>query len=155
MANMLEAKARRLWEASGHNPELVAEVVGIGFEDPIDETITWYELQNTAVAGEFRVEPEDLERVLKYARSTGYHDPAGLVYLWHSHYIAEEPSDVDIQNFPSWLCDAGLVYHAPSGGTSIYNADGVLQMPVHGDNFAKEQNSDSARDNQEVGYGRG
>jgi hypothetical protein len=150
MPRHLEEKAQRIWSLNGQDPSVCMEVVALGFEDPIDETITWFELPNTATVGTFRVEPEDLRAVLEQARTEGFVDPEGLVYIWHSHYIAEEPSDMDIEHFPSWLCDAGLVYHTPSGGTRVYNQDGVLETADHGDIYPGNHNPNSLHATSEV-----
>ena len=117
----LEEAARSAWAIMGVNaPEFVA----LGFEDPYDDTITWFKLPNAAEgAGEFVVDAEPVVAVLRTARDTL--DPDCLRYLWHSHYIAEEPSEADVSNFPDWV-DAGIVFHAPSGKVTFYNSAGII-----------------------------
>ena len=132
----LEQEARDAWAELG---VAAREFVAIGFEDPFDETITWFELPNIAGAGEFLVEPEPIVAALRAARDSL--DTACARYLWHSHYITVEPSTADIEHFPDWV-DAGMVFHAPSGTTTLYNAAGILPTEV---------NSDLARDTLEVG----
>lgn len=121
----LEQEARDAWAELG---VAAREFVAIGFEDPFDETITWFELPNVAGAGEFLVEPEPVIAALRAARDSL--DTACARYLWHSHYIAVEPSAADVSNFPDWV-DAGMVFHAPSGTTTLYNAAGIIgQEPI-------------------------
>ena len=101
------------------------EFVALGFEDPIDECMTWFPLTNVAGPGEFYVEPEEVVAVLRAAESSL--DPASARYLWHSHYITVEPSAADVEHFPDWV-DAGMVFHAPSGTTTLYNAAGIIRI---------------------------
>lgn len=114
------------------------EFVALGFEDPIDECVTWFPLTNVAGPGEFYVEPEEVVAVLRAAESSL--DPASARYLWHSHYITIEPSAADIEHLPDWV-DAGMVFHAPSGTTTLYNRAGIIPNIVI---------SESARDTMEV-----
>jgi hypothetical protein len=112
------------------------EIVYLGFvcDSGLEtEYIVWYELENVAGVGEFLVEDEDVRRVLNAAQAnpdigrdggvlTGAHVP---IVLWHSHYINEGPSTADVDNYPEWV-DVGMVYHAPSGKTTLYNHSGVI-----------------------------
>lgn len=119
--NHLESDAHRMWAMYGHEMQ---EVVGLGFEDPIDGTITWYTLRNSHVGpGEFTVSDADVRHVLEIAARTGYHDPAARRILWHSHTNTAEPSETDIMEFPEWV-DEARIYHAPTAGTVAYKADG-------------------------------
>ena len=136
----LEIAAREEWLE--HGVALAREMVALGFEDFIDETVTWFPLTNVAGPGEFYVEPEEVVAVLRAAESSL--DPASARYLWHSHYITVEPSAADVEHFPDWV-DAGMVFHAPSGSTTLYNAAGIIR--ISDDNVA------STRDTQEVGHG--
>ncbi len=135
----LEQEARYAWAELGVNAR---EFVAIGFEDPFDETITWYELPNQAGPGEFLVDAADVIAALRAARDSL--DPASHRYLWHSHYIAVEPSAADVSNFPDWV-DMGVVFHAPSGTTTLYNAAGIIRIT--------EPIVAGSRDNQVGGHG--
>lgn len=126
VAAEIQAKAR--WAEHG---ERAYEIVYLGFM--IGDDVIWYELENVAGVGEFLVEDEDVRRVLRAAEAnpdigrdggvlTGAPVP---IVLWHSHYINVEPSAADVENFPEWV-DAGMVYHAPSGTTTLYNHSGVI-----------------------------
>lgn len=131
----LEAASEIAWATLGANAK---EYVALGFEDPEDETITWFPLTNVAEPGEFYVEPEEVVAVLAAAQRDL--DPACVRYLWHSHYIAVEPSEADLSNFPEWV-DVGIVFHAPTRKVTLYNAVGIIP------NIAI---SERARDTMEV-----
>lgn len=126
----LEIAARSAWAELGVNAR---EFVALGFEDPIDEYITWYELPNAASAsasggvGEFYVEPEVVRETLLVAQTEV--DPSCMRLIWHSHYVAQSPSDADfaLMRNNDWL-DYGMVYHAPSGQTTVYNAAGIIRI---------------------------
>lgn len=132
----LELAAQDEWSIAGVSAQ---EFVALGFivdvpDVPIgshlnaeDVSVVWFQLCNSASTGEFLVEGDELLRVLNAARERD--DVKASTYgrvLWHSHYIAVEPSDVDIRDFPGWLADYGMVYHAPTGTTTVYNGDGVI-----------------------------
>lgn len=133
MSASAEIQARARYMEHG---ERAYEIVYLGFvvnADSDDEFVVWYELENVAGVGEFLVEDEDVRRVLRAAEAnpdigrdggvlTGAPVP---IVLWHSHYINVEPSAADVENFPEWV-DAGMVYHAPSGTTTLYNHSGVI-----------------------------
>lgn len=134
----LEIASSEAWATLG---VAAPEFVALGFEDPFDETITWFELKNQAGAGEFYVEAEDVMTVLRTARDSL--DPGSTRYLWHSHYIDRAPSAADVSNFPDWV-DVGMVFHTPSGEVALYNSAGII-----GDST----NSDIPRDTLEVSSG--
>lgn len=160
----LEKEAQARWELFGSEArELVAlgfvlpakmlsELVQVdvdGAGNPIEEhvsvmgapSVIWYELENIAGVGEFFVDGEHLQSVLKVALTELGSDPSIVGthaadqmskaneiprVLWHSHYLAIEPSDADIAEFPEWLVTRGLVYHAPSHTTTPYDHSGVI-----------------------------
>ena len=134
----LEIAARDAWAELGVNAR---EFVALGFQDPVDEFITWYELPNVAGVGEFYVEPDVVREILMIAQAEV--DPSCMRLIWHSHYVALHPSEPDFALMRSndWL-DYGMVYHAPTGKTTLYNAADILPTEV---------NSDLARDTLEVG----
>jgi proteasome lid subunit RPN8/RPN11 len=113
----------------------VRELVALGFEDPVDECITWFELTNVAEdpVGNFFVEPEEVERVLRAAQQEGC-DSRSTRILWHSHYRSEQPSEADYQLMRDnpWI-DAGIVFHAPTQKSVVYTSAGIIS------NRAEEQ----------------
>ena len=136
----LEIAARDAWAELGVNAR---EFVALGFQDPIDDCITWYELPNVADVGEFYVEPDAVREILMIAQAEV--DPSCMRLIWHSHYVALHPSDPDFALMRSndWL-DYGMVFHAPSGTTTLYNAAGII---------LNTGNPNSARDTLEVEHG--
>lgn len=127
MSKVLELKANDAWAEFG---VAAREFVALGFEDAMG--IVWYELPNRAGVGEFLVDGEDVHDVLVQAQKdlgAAFSD-AGRV-LWHSHYIAIEPSAADLENFPKDLVDVAFVYHAPTGVTTLYKAVEHLPSTLH------------------------
>lgn len=132
--------------AGAVNVGVLPEYVAIGIVE--EEDVVWWELPNTAdpsVAssegrGEFYVADWDLYAVLKaMASERGYLKlgevestaidrmlRAETLVLWHSHVNTVEPSAEDIAEFPAWLADAGMVYHAPTQTTTLYNGAGII-----------------------------
>jgi len=47
------------------------------------------------------------------------------VMLWHTHFGGVEPSELDIEAFPTWLVETGCIHHVPTGTLTYYNHDGV------------------------------
>ncbi|QLF84485.1 hypothetical protein SEA_RIE18_3 [Microbacterium phage Rie18] len=120
------------------------EFVALGFEiDDGADSIVWYPLTNVADIGEFRVEADEVKGVLQAFQNSPENALLMSIVLWHSHYITVEPSAADVEHFPEWV-NTGMVFHAPSGRTTLYNAAGII--PVSG-------NADSPRDTMEVGHG--
>lgn len=124
----LEIAARDAWAELGVNAR---EFVALGFQDPDDEFITWYELQNScAGVGEFYVEPDAVRDTLLIAHTEV--DPSCMRLIWHSHYVALHPSEPDfaLMRNNDWL-DYGMVYHAPTNQTVVYDSAGIIrQEPI-------------------------
>ena len=131
MSRFLEAMAQERWATLGSSAR---EIVALGFEDHDEgglDTIVWYELDNVAGIGEFLIEPDSIERVLALAQRELVPEDATR-YLWHSHYLDPMPSHADYANFPLWLVEAGIVFHAPSGTTTVYNNAGIIRITPQG-----------------------
>lgn len=136
----LERAARDEWAIAG---EAAKEFVALGFITDVSPEgelgdVVWFQLNNCAGSGEFLVEGDEILRVLGVAMQDGrVGGTEGGVnmprVLWHSHYLAVEPSDADVQEFPGWLVDVGMVYHAPSGQTTLYNHSGVISSTTNVD----------------------
>lgn len=141
MMRQLEAASKIAYAEVGTS---APEYVALGFEiDDGADSIIWYRLTNTAGVGEFLVDGEEVKAVLTAFQNSPENDLLLSIVLWHSHYISVEPSEADVEHFPEWV-NTGMVFHAPSGVTTLYNAAGSI--PVGG-------NSDIARDTLEVGNG--
>jgi len=105
------------------------EAVYIGFIGVNDNgSIYWVSVPNNAPEQDrhrrFEVSGIEVASVLK--KVSDEYPAARLKALWHSHYVSEEPSTVDVEFFPGIMFDVGIVYHAPSGRSTFYNADGVI-----------------------------
>lgn len=141
--NVLEASGGLIDPADVPMHELVA----LGFIVDDDGGVVWYPLVNSAALrsnmsdgrGEFMVDGMELERVLRLATGDQVLQDAVLAadgvvaaidvlprVLWHTHVNTVEPSAEDMAEFPEWLAQLGMVYHIPSGTTTVYNATGVL-----------------------------
>jgi proteasome lid subunit RPN8/RPN11 len=99
------------------------EFVALGFYDPASEDVVWFELPNEAVDAEFHVEGEHILEVVTAAVEEGLADRIRV--LWHSHPHSAEPSAYDIEHFPAWLATVGMVYHAATDSTVLYDGSGV------------------------------
>lgn len=140
----LEEQARAEW-GDMLVGQLMHEYVALGIEDG-DEYV-WFELENVADAtsrgdgrGEFLVEGPEIMRVcIAAAEQLGYlklgQDVRArvdamlrerVVVIWHTHTATVEPSREDIDEFPEWLADAGMVYHVPTDTTTVYNKSGII-----------------------------
>ena len=119
----LEDKAAEAWATLGVNAK---EFVALGFMEPETEEIIWYELPNVAGVGEFLVEGEAIHAVMLKAIGEGVSEYRRL--LWHSHYNTVEPSKADVDEFPEWLVDVGVVWHVPTQTTTLYNSGGIFQV---------------------------
>lgn len=154
----LEEQARAEYDAwverFRFSPPPPKELVALGIEDG-DEYV-WFEMENVAYAasrgdgrGEFLVEGPEIMRVcIAAAEQLGYlrlgQDVRArvdamlrerVVVIWHTHTATVEPSREDIDEFPEWLADAGMVYHVPSNTTTVYNKSGVISstnVPLSG-----------------------
>ena len=144
----LEIAARDAWAEFG---TAAREFVALGFT-LTDESVVWYPLTNTAGVGEFLVEDDEVRAVLREFHNTPEMDLLTSIVLWHSHYLDVEPSSADIAHFPEWL-STGMVFHAPSGKTTLYNAAGIIRIS-DGNladsrdtqvDFGKKRDSDRAR----------
>lgn len=143
----LEKRAREEYDAwverFRFSPPPPKELVALGIED--GDAYVWFELSNSAEEnpdgrGEFFVDGMDLYEVLVSAASDLGHLQTGMqdrqcvdamlrervVVLWHTHTATVEPSREDIAEFPTWLADYGMVYHVPSGTTTVYNNSGMI-----------------------------
>lgn len=137
----LELRAREEYAEIGTNAR---EYVALGFEiDDGADSIIWYPLTNTAGVGEFLVESDQVKAVLSAFRDSPENALLMSIVLWHSHYITVEPSEADVENFPEWV-NTGMVFHAPSGTTTLYDAAGII---------LNNGNADSPRDTMEVNNG--
>jgi len=146
MSAILELASQAAWAEHG---VAAREFVALGFvaEDGVASlgtpSVVWYTLPNSADVGEFLVDGADLQAVMQQAivdLGEAVVQTADRV-LWHSHYLAVEPSKADIDEFPGWLVNSGLVYHAPTQTTTAYSASSialrspasaVLGTPTHG-----------------------
>jgi len=63
--------------------------------------------------------------------------------LWHSHYNHVEPSGRDVQIFPKWLANVGVVYHAPTQTSTRYSGAGIIP-PVGVSNSGASTTGDNA-----------
>lgn len=139
MMRLLEDRAIAEYAALGQNAR---EFVALGFEiDDGADSIVWYRLTNSADgAGEFLVESDEVKAVLSAFQNSPENALLMSIVLWHSHYITVEPSEADVEHFPEWV-NTGMVFHAPSGRTTLYNAAGII---------LNSDIQDAARDTQEV-----
>lgn len=144
----LEKRAREsLVEGKLHG---MKELVALGIVEPsgradTEGTIVWFEMHNAADPnpdgrGEFLVEGPELMRVLSGAYEQMYDSMLGrdiracidamlrerVVVIWHTHTATTDPSREDIDEFPDWLADYGMVYHVPTSTTTVYNKSGVI-----------------------------
>ncbi len=119
----LEIAARDAWAEHGVNAR---ELVALGFM-LLDESVVWYPLTNVAEVGEFFVEDDEVRAVLREFHNTPEMDLLTSIVLWHSHYISADPSSADVAHFPEWL-NTGMVFHAPSGKTTLYNRAGIIRI---------------------------
>ena len=109
------------------------------------DSIMWYELENTAAAdgsgrGEFFVDGTNIfETLRRAADQLGYLRIGAdtrrcidamlrerVCVIWHTHTATIDPSREDVAEFPRWLADAGMVYHVPTGITTVYNESGII-----------------------------
>lgn len=141
---MVQAKAEFEGGARFH------EKVAVGFLH--GEVESWYALPNQAVAvgdpgsdgrGEFFVDGHDLGHAfqmhaeehagLAVDGADGSHGVArcDLIVLWHTHHNTVEPSPEDIAEFRGDIFDVGIVWHVPSGTTTLYSSDGILDPATH------------------------
>lgn len=98
------------------------EIVGVGFF----EADVWLQLPNIAMSGQFRITGEDVKRAIEQLSSTSPSSgPVQYITLWHSHYHRDEPSKMDLDNFPGWA-KSGIVYHAPTKATIHYSKRGII-----------------------------
>lgn len=115
-------------------------------EDMGDVAVTWFAMPNKAEhpredgRGEFFVEGTDIwDTLVQAAGQLGYLKIGAdtrrcidrllldrVVILWHTHLATTDPSQADIEEFPVWLADYGMVFHVPSGATTVYNQSGVI-----------------------------
>lgn len=136
---------RSIAEYAEHGPGGAREFVALGFEiDDGADSIVWYPLTNVAGVGEFRVEEDEVKGVLMAFSDSPENALLMSIVLWHSHYITVEPSAADVEHFPEWV-NTGMVFHAPSGTTTLYNAAGIIRISA--------ENADSVRDTMEVSSG--
>lgn len=122
----LELNSMAKFAVSGvESPEFVA--LGFMHPDGVSDSVMWFDLsaQNLAPVGEFYVEAEAVQKVLEAANAEGLNATVCNVVLWHSHYKAVEPSAADLSNLPEWV-DLGMVFHAPSQTTTLYNKGGII-----------------------------
>jgi len=124
----LEVIARAAWIASVDAPGEMQELVALGFIQADD--VVWYQLENVAEPnpdgrGEFFVDGSEVAQCMNraYMELDGAWD--GIV-LWHTHTATVSPSAEDIAEFPEWLAQVGMVYHVPSGRSTLYNSAGVI-----------------------------
>lgn len=118
------------------------EVVGLGFRNPVTKHIIWEQLTNVAPA-HTADRMFDIEGVEVRALIVAY--GAQPVYLWHSHTRSLEPSTTDIEFFPAWLVERGVIYCAPLDQTTLYDASGVITVPTpdQADSLTTPHNTES------------
>jgi hypothetical protein len=102
--------------------------LGLGYYDvdPVSG-LFWFELENSAPEGsnEFLVAGDELQRVLKHV-AYGAGERCRIMTMWHSHYRSARISAADMDHYPSWLVERGLIFHQPSETTLHYNASGSV-----------------------------
>lgn len=122
----VQREAEELWKGMREDaPEVVAFI----FEVYPSGEMLWFRLDNEiTTAGEFLVGGEALTEAFQDAMDevSKLGQTVDRVYLWHSHYKTVEPSIADVHHYPDWLCDAAVVYHAPTRTTTLYNAAGII-----------------------------
>ncbi|QGH73954.1 hypothetical protein SEA_HIDDENLEAF_3 [Microbacterium phage Hiddenleaf] len=119
---------RSIAEYAEHGPGGAKEFVALGFEiDDGADSIVWYRLTNVGGVGEFLVEEDEVKAVLSAFQSSPENALLMSIVLWHSHYITVEPSAADVEHFPEWV-NTGMVFHAPSGTTTLYNSAGIIRI---------------------------
>ncbi|UVF61332.1 hypothetical protein SEA_SPARCETUS_3 [Microbacterium phage Sparcetus] len=144
---MLELEQRahlEYWSTPvGMEQELVALGIEVGIEGAGE--MLWFEMPNTATPsadgrGEFFVEGKAIWDTLRAAADAlGYLRIGAdtrrcidamlierVVVLWHTHTATTDPSQEDIDEFPRWLADYGMVYHVPTDTTTVYSKDGII-----------------------------
>lgn len=83
--------------------------------------LDWHVFNNEADdgTGEFYVSGQQVGDLLR--RVQGARLELRKAALWHSHHGEQaEPSTLDVESFPSWLCSVGFIYHVPTGTTLAY-----------------------------------
>lgn len=87
----------------------------------------WFELDNEAHAGlSFDVSDETVRSLLTYMDE--HRIAPETLTLWHSHPRSYGPSQYDLEHFPGWV-SIGQVFHAPTGVTTVYTAEGLWVQP--------------------------
>ncbi|UAJ16094.1 hypothetical protein SEA_TINYMINY_3 [Microbacterium phage TinyMiny] len=151
---MLELEQRAHLEYWSTPVGMKQELVALGIADGLgpsdagadtDVSLTWFEMPNTAEPsadgrGEFFVEGSAIWDTLRAAADAlGYLRIGAdtrrcidamllerVVVLWHTHTATTDPSQEDIEEFPRWLADYGMVYHVPTDTTTVYSKDGII-----------------------------
>ena len=140
----LRSKANAAWRVMGHGmQELVAlsfiEGSGSVMESlelseggsdagyPLADSTVMYELVNRRVdAGAFDVAATEVHGVLERVSMVPELNRASRI-LWHTHTKLEGPSQYDIDEFP-WFVQLGMIFHVPSGLTTLYNGAGIISV---------------------------
>ncbi|WMI33099.1 hypothetical protein SEA_RIKSENGUPTA_3 [Microbacterium phage RikSengupta] len=147
---MLELEQRAHLEYWSTPVGMKQELVALGIVEPsgredTEGTVLWFEMPNTAGPsadgrGEFFVDGTAIWDTLKAAADAlGYLRIGAdtrrcidamlierVVVLWHTHTATTDPSQEDIDEFPRWLADYGMVYHVPTDTTTVYSKDGII-----------------------------
>lgn len=91
----------------------------------IEDGLIWYLLENSAEKPDvqFRVDGVLVREMLSAVGAVP-------VALWHSHRKDSEPSALDIEQFPRWLVDIGVVYCIELDTNTWYNHSGVISPDV-------------------------
>jgi hypothetical protein len=109
------------------------ETVGIIFEfaglQTIESKTVVFAVENVGPPGKFEVVGAEWNRCAEYLVGRYGHSIGDRLLsktLWHSHSGSIEPSRTDIAEFPEWLADVGIVYHAPTGTSTAYGVSGII-----------------------------
>jgi hypothetical protein len=100
--------------------------LGVYDIDPVSG-LFWFELENSAPANsnEFHVEGVELQRVLQHVMNAAG-PRARIMTMWHSHYKSSRVSQADLDNFPAWMVERGLIFHQPTETTVHYDSSGSV-----------------------------
>lgn len=87
----------------------------------IEEDLIWFSLENTSAKPDvqFMVDGVNVREILLSVC-------AAPVALWHCHVSKSEPSELDIEQFPRWLVDIGVVFCIEQNTNVHYDHHGVI-----------------------------
>lgn len=102
------------------------EVVALGLAVPGESELRWLDLLNESTEPwhDFLITDDQMRAIVGWAAKE--YPGARVHAIWHSHYVHNEPGGGDISTFPEWLAGVGIVYHAPTSTSHVYDNTGIL-----------------------------